>query len=162
MWRLALAGDDGALLAAAELLLADPADLDYEGHRSRAFGLALGGRVDQALAQLTQGWTDAWPSPHVYAADVARVRYLAGDDAQALRALRHAARGADGIDLRVVELAVLVVRRSPRLWRAAVRAAAAGGTVRQRVGGVATVLRTRLARADGEPQPGIRSTILPS
>src|SRR3954470_15230297 len=128
MWRLALAGDADALLRAADLLLEDPVDLSYEGHRSRAFAFALEGRADEALAQLNEGWTDAWPFPRDYAADVARVRYLGGDDAQGISALRLATRGADRIDPRVVELAALIVRRSPRFWRAAARVAGAGGT----------------------------------
>jgi hypothetical protein len=160
MWRLALAGDSAALHRAAELLLEDPVDLSYEGHRARAFALAVEGRADEALAQLNEGWTDEWPFPRAYAADVGRVRYLAGDDAQALAALRLAARGADSVDPRVVELAALVVRRSPALWRRALRIAGAAGTPSQRAAGVAAVTRARFSR--DASQPGIRSTILPS
>jgi hypothetical protein len=159
-WRLALAGDFGALYRAADLLLADPVDLNYEGHRARAFALALEGRVEEALAQLNAGWTDEWPFPRAYAADLGRVRYLGGDDAQALAALRIATRGADSVDPGVLELAALVVRRTPRLWRRALRIAASAGGPSQRAAAVAAVTRARFARDDG--QPGIRSTILPS
>src|SRR3954470_19317785 len=161
MWRLAGARDSAALHRAAELLLADPVDLGYEGHRARAFALAVEGHVDEALAELNAGWTEEWPFPRTYAADVARVRYLGGDDTHAVAALRLAARGADSADPRVVDLASLVVRRTPRLWRRALRVAAAAGTPSQRAASVAAVTRARFARG-GDAQPGIRSTILPS
>jgi hypothetical protein len=161
MWRLALAGDAAALHRAADLLLRDPVDLRYEGHRARAFALAVEGRVDAALAQLNEAWTDDWPFPDAYAADVGRVRFLAGDDALALGALVLAARVAERPDPAAVELAALCVRREPRLLWRALRVATAAGTASQRARAVGAILRAR-ARGREEPQPGIRSTILPS
>jgi hypothetical protein len=79
-WRLARSGDIAALHRAADLLLAgDARDLDYDGRRARAFALALAGRVDEALAQLSERSSDDWPFAPAAAADTARVRFLAGD-----------------------------------------------------------------------------------
>lgn len=133
-WRLARERDAAALHRAADLLLdGDPGDLAYDGHRARAFALAVEGDADGALAQLNEGWTEDWPYPSAYAADAARVRLLAGEPERALDALRLATRGADRLDPGVAELFVEVVRARPRLRAHAVRAALRGGTGRQRV-----------------------------
>ena len=95
MWRLACARDATALHRAADLLLRDPTGLEYEGHRARAFALAVEQRVNDALTELNEGWTDEWPFPAAYATDVGRVRYLAGDYDQSLSALQLAIRGAE-------------------------------------------------------------------
>ena len=95
-WRLANEGDVAALYRAADLLI--EGDLSYDGHRARAFGLAVEGKVDDALAELNDGWTEEWPFPAQYAADTARVRYLAGDYERSLGALQLAAHGADRLD----------------------------------------------------------------
>src|SRR5919201_6721054 len=88
-WRLALARDVSALRRAADLLLeGDAGDLDYDGHRARAFALAVEGQTYEALEQLNEGWTEEWPFPAAYAADIARVRFLLGDYAKALEALQ--------------------------------------------------------------------------
>ena len=133
-WRLALAGDAEGLRRASELLLAgDPGGLAYDGHRARAFALALEGRVDEALAELTEGWNEDWPVPAAYAADTARVRYLAGDDEDALGALQLAVRGADRLDPAVADLVAAVVSRQPRLRVRAVKVLLTGGTPWQRL-----------------------------
>jgi hypothetical protein len=144
-WRLALAGDTSSLHHAADLLLGEEGDLDYEAHRARAFALAVEGERDHALAELNEGWTEEWPFPSAYATDVARVRYLAGDYEDALGALRLAVRGAERIEPGVPELASDCVRRSPRLWPSALRLALAGGTASQRAGAAWAVLRARVA-----------------
>jgi hypothetical protein len=133
-WRLAQEGDVAALNRAAELLLdGDPGGLNYDGHRARAFALAVEGRVDEALAQLNDGWTEDWPFPAAYAADTARVRYLAGDYAHALGALQLAVRGADRLDPATAELVTAVVARAPSLRVRAVKVALGGGTAWQRL-----------------------------
>jgi hypothetical protein len=143
-WRLALAGDADALQRAAELL--DSAgEPDYESHRLRAFALAIGGRREDALAELNEGWTDEWPFPAAYATDVARVRYLAGDYEEALGALRLAVSGAERLDPGVGDLARECVRRSPRLWGRALRVVLAGGKPAERAGAAWSVLRARFA-----------------
>jgi hypothetical protein len=140
-WRLALAGDGPALERAAALLLAgEPAGLEYDGRRAQAFALALAGRLDDALAQLNEGWTDEWPFPAAYAADTARVRYLAGDYERALAALQLAVRSADRLDPAVPALARLVARREPRLRLRAARVALGGGTPWQRLRNAAAAL----------------------
>jgi hypothetical protein len=140
-WRLALAGDVPALERAAAMLLAgDPAGLEYDGRRARAFALALGGRLDDALAQLNEGWTEEWPFPAAYAADTARVRVLAGDYERALAALQLAVRGADRLDPAVAALARLVARREPRLRLRAARIVLGGGTPWQRLRNAAVAL----------------------
>src|ERR687893_45987 len=96
-WELALVGDAASLHRAADLLSGDSGDLDYEAHRARAFALAIEGRRDDGLAELNEGWTEEWPFPGAYAADVARVRFLAGDYEDALGALRLAVRGTDSV-----------------------------------------------------------------
>jgi len=141
-WRLALAGDVAALEGVAELLLAgETGDLGYDGHRARAFARAVGGDTQAALAELNEGWTEEWPAPSGYAADVARVRFLAGDLAQALDALRLAARSAETPDPAVAELAVACVRRAPRCRAAALRVAVAGGSPWRRLANALAVLR---------------------
>ncbi|MDX6476809.1 MAG: hypothetical protein QOF43_253 [Gaiellaceae bacterium] len=133
-WRLAREADVPALHRAADLLLeGDPGDLNYDGHRARAFALALEGRVDDALAQLNEGWTEDWPFPAAYAADTARVRYLSGDYERSLGALQLAVHGADRLDPAVAELVFAVVARAPRLRLRAVRVVLGGGTAWQRL-----------------------------
>jgi hypothetical protein len=134
MWRLAQERDVAALHRAADLLLeGEPGELNYDGHRARAFALALESRVDDALAQLNEGWTEDWPFPAAYAADTARVRYLAGDYERSLGALRLAVHGADRLDPAIAELVRLVVSRAPRLRMRAVRVVLEGGTPWQRL-----------------------------
>jgi len=144
-WRLALARDSAALHRAAELLLeGDPGDLNYDGHRARAFALAVEGRTDEALGQLNEGWAEEWPFPAAYAADIARVRFLVGDYATALDALQLSVRGADRLEPAVAELAPECVRREKGLWRRGLRVALSGGTVGQRLGTALAVFGARL------------------
>jgi hypothetical protein len=134
VWRLARDGDAAALHGVAELLLeGDPGGLLYDGHRARAFALALEGRVDDALAQLNEGWAEDWPFPAAYAADTARVRYLAGDYEQSLGALRLAVHGADRLDPAISELVAAVVKRAPKLRLRAVTVVLGGGSAWQRL-----------------------------
>jgi hypothetical protein len=143
-WRLARAGDAAALRRAADLLLqGDPGDLDYDGHRARAFALALEGRVDDALTELNEGWTTDWPFPAAYAADTARVRYLAGDYEQSLGALQLAVRGVERLDPQVADLVSAVAAHEPRLRLRAVRIALGGGTTWQRLRNAAAVAAAR-------------------
>jgi len=133
-WRLAKDADTAALNHAADLLLeGDPAGLFYDGHRARAFALALEDCVDDALAELNEGWTEDWPFPAAYAADTARVRYLAGDYEQSLGALELAVHGADRLDPAIAELASAVVARAPALRLRAIRVLLGGGTAWQRL-----------------------------
>lgn len=132
-WRLALEGDVAGLDRAAGLLIGGDGELDYDGHRARAFARAVEGDVDDALAELNEGWTDEWPFPSAYATDVARVYYLAGDERQALEALLLAARSAEVLDPSVPALAVDCVRRAPAARRAALRVAFAAGRPWQRL-----------------------------
>jgi hypothetical protein len=134
VWRLAKDGDTAALHGAADLLLdGDPGGLLYDGHRARAFALALEGRVDDALAQLNEGWTEDWPFPAAYAADTARVRYLAGEYEQSLGALRLAVHGADRLDPAISELIAAVVKREPKLRLRAITVVLGGGSAWQRL-----------------------------
>jgi hypothetical protein len=142
-WQLALDGDFESLRRAADLLRSDTGDLDYESHRARAFAFAVEGSGDDALAELNEGWTEDWPFPAAYAADVARVRYLAGDYEDALGALRLAARGAEQLDPSLSELAAECVRRRPSVWGTALGVALAGGSAPQRAGAAWNVLRAR-------------------
>jgi len=142
-WRLAREGDAAALRKAADLLLTDSDDLNYDGHRARAFALALDGDADEALGQLNEGWTDEWPFPSAYATDVARIRFLAGHYDKALDALLVATRGAERVDTSVAELATECVRREPALAGRAFRIALSGGTAWQRVENAGAVLRAR-------------------
>jgi hypothetical protein len=144
-WRLAFARDADALYRAADLLLAgEPGELNYDGHRARAFALAVEGRTDEALGQLNEGWTEEWPFPAAYAADIARVRFLLGEYDKALEALQLSVRGADRVEPAVIELAPECVRRDGRLWRRGLRVALAGGTPWQRFATAAAVLGARL------------------
>jgi hypothetical protein len=141
-WRLARAGDAPALYRAADLLLqGDPGDLNYDGHRARAFAFALEDRVDDGLAELNEGWTEDWPFPAAYAADTARVRYLAGDYERALGALQLAVHGADRLDPAIAELVSLVVSRAPGLRIRAVKVVLGGGTAWQRLRNAAAAVR---------------------
>ncbi|HEY6960423.1 MAG TPA: hypothetical protein VI408_00895 [Gaiellaceae bacterium] len=140
-WRLALDGDVAGLQRAASLLI--DGDLGYDGHRARAFALAVGGRVDDALAELNEGWTEDWPFPAAYAADTARVRYLAGDYERSLGALQLAAHGADRLDPAVADLVAAVVRRAPRLRFRALRVVLGGGTALQRLRNAAALVVSR-------------------
>jgi hypothetical protein len=140
-WRLALERDATALHRAADLLI--EGDLAYDGHRARAFALAIEDDVDGALAQLNDGWTEDWPFPAAYAADTARVRYLAGDYERSLGALQLAARGVDRLDPAVAELGRDVVAREPALRARAVRVVLGGGTAWQRLRNAASVATTR-------------------
>jgi hypothetical protein len=114
---------------------------DYDGHRARAFALAIDGRAVDALAQLDAGRAGDWPFAVAYAGDVARIRILAGDAAGALDALAAANHGVDRVQHGVAVLAVECARRDHRLRRRALRVALGGGTVRQRLRTVVAVLR---------------------
>jgi hypothetical protein len=143
-WRLARARDSAALHRAADLLLeGEPGGLDYDGHRARAFALAVEGRVDDALAELNEGWSEEWPFPAAYAADIARVRFLVGDYADALDALQLSVRGADRLEPAVVELTPECVRQAKDLWRRGLRVALSGGTPGQRLGTALAVIGAR-------------------
>jgi hypothetical protein len=141
-WRLARIGDARALARAADALVQhDPDDVSYDAHRARAFALAIEHRTGDALAQLNEGRSEDWPFPAVYAADVARVRYLAGDYEHALAALQLAVHGADRLDPAVAELAALVVARAPELRLRGVRVVLGAGTPWQRLRNAASVAR---------------------
>jgi hypothetical protein len=143
-WRLAQDADTAGLHLAADLLLdGEPGGLLYDGHRARAFALALDGRVDDALAQLNEGWTEDWPFPAAFAADTARVRYLAGDYEESLGALQLAVHGAPRLDPAVAELACAVVARAPELRLRAVKVVLSGGTAWQRVRNAAAAASAR-------------------
>jgi hypothetical protein len=143
-WRLAQQGDAAALHRAAALLLqGDGSELDYDGHRARAFALAIEGRTADGLRELNEGWTEDWPFPAAYAADIARLRFLAGDYDKALDALQLSTRGADRIEPAVAELTPECVRRDRRLWTHALRVAVAGGTPWQRLRTTAAVVGAR-------------------
>ena len=143
-WRLAVARDSAALYRAADLLLeGDSGDLNYDGHRARAFALAVEGQVVEALEQLNEGWTEEWPFPAAYASDIARVRFLVGDYAKALDALQLSVRGADRLEPAVAELTPECVRRDKRLWRSGLRVAFAGGTPLQRLTTAVAVVGAR-------------------
>jgi hypothetical protein len=143
-WRLAEAGDIEALHGAADLLLqGDPGGLLYDGHRARAFALALDGRVDDALAELNEGWTDDWPFPAAYATDTARVRYLAGDYEHSLGALQLAVHGADRLDPAISELVAAVVAHAPKLRLKAIKVVLGGGTAWQRLRNAAAAASAR-------------------
>ena len=144
-WRLALARDAAGLRGAADLLFrGDPAGLDYDGHRARAFAFAVDGRLAEALDELNEGWTEEWPFPAAYAADIARVRFLVGDYEHALDALQLSVCGAERLEPAVAELTPACVRRDKRLWWAGLRVALAGGTPWQRLATAAAVVGARL------------------
>jgi hypothetical protein len=117
----------------------------YETHRARALVLAGRGEADVALAELNEGWTDEWPSPTVYATDVARVHFLAGRYGDAVEALHLAVRGAHEAERDVPRLAHACVRREHRVWRRALDLAFAGGTLAQRWRTAWAVVSARLA-----------------
>src|SRR5437879_358899 len=142
-WRLACAGDIPGLERAADLLLSDPGELEYEGRRARAFRLAVEGNAVAALTQLNEGWSEDWPSPAAYAVDVARIHFLAGDCTKALTALRLDVRTAahfDGLRGLVVDC----VRHDPKLWRTALEIVLAGEeSTGAKLRAVGAVLRAR-------------------
>ena len=140
-WRLALTGDVPGLHRAAALLRAG--QMGYDAHRAAAFAEALGGDVDAALAELNDGWTEDWPFPAAYAADIARVRFLAGDYESSLGALELAMHGSDRLDPQIAELAAAVVIREPRLRLRAVRVVLGGGTAWQRLRNAAVAAISR-------------------
>jgi hypothetical protein len=143
-WRLALEGDVPALERVGRLLLDDePGSDGYDGHRARGFALAVGGRVPAALAELNEGWTDEWPFPAAYAADVARVHFLGGDYSAAIDALQLSSRSADVRDPSVAELAAACVERSPGCFGRALKVALGSGTPWQRAGAALAVVRAR-------------------
>jgi len=143
-WRLARDGRVDALYRAADLLRAGDADvLGYDARRARAFALALEGRVEDALAQLNEGWADDWPFPAAYAADTGRVRFLAGDYERSLDALGLAVRGAERVDPAVAELVSDVAAREPKLRLRAVKVLLGGGTTWQRLRHAAAAATSR-------------------
>jgi hypothetical protein len=143
-WRLARVADVAGLRRAADLLLeGDTGDLNYDGHRARAFALAIEGRVDDALAELNEGWSEDWPFPAAYATDTARVRYLGGDYAESLRALELAVHGADRLDPAISELVSAIVTRAPSLRYRAVRVMLGGGSAWQRLRNAAAAASAR-------------------
>ena len=95
------------------------------------------------LAVLNEGWTEEWPFPSAYAADVARVRFLGGDYPHALEALRLASRSADVLDPAVPELALACVRKAPRSRLAALKVVLAGGSPLQRARNALAVATAR-------------------
>jgi hypothetical protein len=113
---------------------------EYKERRRHAFRLAVEGHRDEALAELTEGWTDHTPDPSGYVADVARVRYLAGDYEEALGALDIVRGGVAG---EMTPLAVDCVRRDPRLWRSALRIVTRRGSLAERGRAAWAVLRAR-------------------
>jgi hypothetical protein len=117
----------------------------YETHRARALVLAGRGDTDAALAELNEGWTAEWPSPTVYATDVARVHLLAGRYADSVEALHLAVRGAHLAEPDVPALARECVLRAPQVWRRAFELAFAGGTLSQRVRTGWSVVTARFA-----------------
>jgi hypothetical protein len=143
VWRLARVGDVVGLRRAADLLLEGSVGLEYDGHRARAFADALEGRVEEALAELNAGRGEQWPFAAAYAADVARLRYLAGEYEESLGALRVALRGAERADPQVVELVSAVAAQAPGLRVRAVRVALAGGTTWQRLRNAAAAAAAR-------------------
>jgi hypothetical protein len=123
---------------------ARPGALRYEAHRARAFMLAGAGDADAALAELNSGWVDDWPDPPTYATDVAQVRLLAGDHADALEALRIAVHGAARLEAVVPAIAGACVQASPGLWRRALRLVVEGGSARDRARIALAVARARI------------------
>jgi len=109
---------------------------EYEQRRLAAFRLAVDGARDDALAELTHGWSDFAPPPSLYLEDVARVHYLSGDYEATLAAIE-LNRGLGGIEQQQA-LVLDCVRRDPRLWRIALRQSPARSMLR--------VLRVRFVR----------------
>jgi hypothetical protein len=117
-WALAYARDAAALQRAAELLLREQTGVEYEGHRARAFALALERRTGEALEELNAGWTEEWPTPEGYGIDVARIHFLAGHPNMALTALSLDARSIERSKLEdVVTFVMICVWCDRRLWR---------------------------------------------
>ena len=129
----------------AKILTLPEGRVPYETHRARALVLAGRGEADTALAELNEGWTEEWPSPTVYATDVARVHFLAGRYADAVEALHLAVRGAHEAERDVPRLAHACVRGAPHVWRRALDLAFVGGTFAQRTRTAWAVVRARLA-----------------
>ena len=125
-----------------EIRTAQRHELDYGERRRRAFRLAVDGDRRAALAELTEGWTEAVPNPGDYVADVARVRYLAGDYEQALVALG-IVRG--DVSREMAPLAIDCVRRDRRLWRAALPIVLRRGSPVERGRAAWSVVRERLS-----------------
>ena len=117
--------------------------MGYDAHRAKAFALATDGDVDAALAELNDGWTEDWPFPAAYAADIARVRFLAGDYESSLGALELALHGTDRLDPQIADLAAAVAVRAPRLRLRAVRVVLGGGTAWQRLRNAALTAAAR-------------------
>ena len=142
VWRLANAGDTDGLRAAAGLLLeGSEQDLAYEGHRARAFAIAVEGNAGEALEELERGRTRHWPFPAAHATDIARIHFLAGDHAEAVAAVEPAIRGVERPDDAVHELLRECVRRDRGLRGRALRTAFAGGTIGRRLTAAASLLR---------------------
>jgi hypothetical protein len=117
-WALAVKRDVAALERAAELLLRERSGVEYEGHRARAFALALDRRSGEALEELNAGWTEEWPTPEGYGLDVARIHFLAGHPNMALTALALDARSIERSQLEdVVTFVMILVWEDRRLWR---------------------------------------------
>jgi hypothetical protein len=89
------------------------------------------------------GWTEDWPFPAAYAADTARVRFLAGDYEHALGALQLAVHGADRLDPAISELIAALVARAPKLRLRAIRVVLGGGSAWQRVRNAAAAASAR-------------------
>lgn len=130
-WRLALAGETRELRAAAGLLDG------YDAHRALAFAAANEGHLAGALGELRAGIEDDWPFPAAVALDLARVRYLAGDDPGALAELGAATRD----DSAVAQLAALAVARTAPSRPRALWLVLRYGTVRDRARNAVRVLR---------------------
>jgi hypothetical protein len=112
---------------------------EYERRRLEAFRLAVDGGRDDALIELTHGWSHLAPPPSLYLADVARVHYLAGDYESALIAI-DLNRGLGATEQEALVLDC--VRREPRLWRPAARIA-----LRTSNRALLRVLRVRISRS---------------
>ena len=128
--------------AASELHLRDPTGIEYEGHRAKAFALAVDGRAGEALALLNDGWSDEWPTPAAYATDVARIHFLAGNCAAALTALQLDLRTLDHLD-GVTEFAATCARRDPSVRRQALRVAVRGARGLRKLTAATAVLSAR-------------------
>ena len=143
-WELAQKGDVAALEHAAELHLREPSGIEYEGHRAKAFALAVDRRAAEALTRLNEGWSDEWPTPAAYATDIARIHFLAGDCAAALTALQLDLRTLDHLD-GLTDFAVTCARRDPTLRRQALRVVLRGTRGVDRLRAAAAVLSARPA-----------------
>ena len=156
-WRLAYARDAPALRHAAELLLRDRTEVEYEGHRALAFALALDGRTGEALEELNTGWTEEWPTPDAYGIDVARIHILAGTPAQALTALSLDSRSIERSQIDdVVTLVIICVWCDRRLWRRALPLALANSRGFDRLLVPARIVNAWIRGVDGSrvvPQP---------